>query len=66
MADSFDLLRAGYIRSQGLNHTFIPGFASHMHSSVLRHIPMEYCFQSQDMSCDKQSRLTMVCKIPCK
>ena len=66
IAESFDLLRADYIRSMGLNHTFIPGFSSHVQTNFLNDIRMGYCTQSGEVSCDDGSSRTMVCKIPCK
>ena len=66
VSDSFDLLQEEYIRSMGLNDTFINGFSSNVQTYFLNNIRMGYCTQSGEVTCADGTNRTMICKIPCK
>ena len=66
VSDSFDLLQEEYIRSMGLNDTFINGFSSNVQAYFLNNIRMGYCTQSGEVTCADGTNRTMICKIPCK
>ena len=66
LTDSFNFLQPDYIRSFGLNHSFVPGFASHLQSNFLNTMYMGYCLQSQEVTCNAEALRTVVCKVHCK
>lgn len=64
LTDSFELMRPDYIESLGFNHSYMSGFASHMHNNLFNHMGMGFC--GGDVRCDKSLIMNVICKVECK